>query len=234
MTEGLRDSSRPYLAFGVLSLAAVGGGTILLTLSQRALFQPYFGPINPVLVIVGVAALGVASLGSLRTRWGFVIFEKKASVQGIAVSATWATLFAMMVIAADLSVGFPEDINAPWPYALLFYPTIAYVVEIVFHTGPLTLVLMILKSRLQTMKAERRMWLGLFFTSLPEPIFQVTFGGNPFSWSGAFLGMHLFAFNLLQLHIFRRCDFVSMYGFRFVYYVHWHIVWGHVRLHFLF
>jgi hypothetical protein len=38
----------------------------------------------------------------------------------------------------------------------------------------------------------------------------------------------------LQLYVFRRFDFASMYAFRLVYYAYWHILWGVIRLKVLF
>ena len=52
-----------------------------------------------------------------------------------------------------------------------------------------------------------------------EPTFQLNFGSSvaSHSWADLYVGQHVFAFHLLQLYIFRRYDFVSMYAFRFVY-----------------
>ena len=46
--------------------------------------------------------------------------------------------------------------------------------------------------------------------------------------------LHVGAINVCQLYLFRRFGFVSMWTFRVVYYVIWHIMWGHVRLGVLF
>jgi hypothetical protein len=40
--------------------------------------------------------------------------------------------------------------------------------------------------------------------------------------------------NLVQLTLFRRYDFLTMYAFRLVYYLVWHVAWGHLRLQVLF
>lgn len=37
-----------------------------------------------------------------------------------------------------------------------------------------------------------------------------------------------------RLALFKRYDFVTMYTFRLVYYLLWHIVWGVIRLRLLF
>jgi hypothetical protein len=41
-------------------------------------------------------------------------------------------------------------------------------------------------------------------------------------------------FTLVELNMFRRYDFVSMYAFRVVFYLWWHVIWGSVRLRWLF
>ena len=45
-----------------------------------------------------------------------------------------------------------------------------------------------------------------------------------------YVSLHIFLINLIQLWLFKRYDFVSMYTFRLVYYLIWHIGWGWVRL----
>jgi hypothetical protein len=71
--------------------------------------------------------------------------------------------------------------------------------------------------------------------SILEPIYQtIGFVGLYPMWVVAYVAAHVFLINFLQLSLFRRYDFLSMYGFRLVYYLLWHIVWGYVRLRLLF
>jgi hypothetical protein len=69
-----------------------------------------------------------------------------------------------------------------------------------------------------------------------EPVFQTTLGFSRAypSWVTGFVALHIFLLNLCQLAIFKRYDFVSMYSFRLMYYLLWHIVWGVIRLKLLF
>jgi hypothetical protein len=67
-----------------------------------------------------------------------------------------------------------------------------------------------------------------------EPTFQVLFGERAFTGGAVYTWVHVFAIASLQLFVFRRFDFVSMYSFRLFYYVYWHIVWGVIRLEALF
>jgi len=68
--------------------------------------------------------------------------------------------------------------------------------------------------------------------SFLEPTFQLRSGlvDQPLSSIQAYVWLHVWAINLLQLYVFRRFGFVSTYAFRLVYYLHWHVAWGYLRL----
>ena len=40
----------------------------------------------------------------------------------------------------------------------------------------------------------------------------------------------LFLFGVVDLWLFRRFDFVTMYAFRMLYYAYWYVAWGTLRL----
>ena len=67
-----------------------------------------------------------------------------------------------------------------------------------------------------------------------EPTFQVLFQGRDFMWGDIYTWIHVLVISALQLYIFWRFDFVSMYVFRLFYYFYWHILWGVIRLDVLF
>jgi hypothetical protein len=52
--------------------------------------------------------------------------------------------------------------------------------------------------------------------------------------ASTYVGVFVFVFTLVELDIFRRYDFVAMYVFRLTYYLWWHIIWGTLRLQWLF
>ena len=52
--------------------------------------------------------------------------------------------------------------------------------------------------------------------------------------SSAYVGVFVFVFTVVELYVFRRYDFMSMYAFRLVFYMWWHITWGYLRLRWLF
>lgn len=233
-TESPPRDRLQWIVFAALSLGAAGA-TGILSLSGDAWFERYFGRLEPLLVIALAAALGAASLGFLRSRGGFDIYARGRSLEGAGVAAALATLFAIAVILLDVRVPFPRDLNVPPPQSLLFYPAIGYVAEICFHALPLAVLLGVLGG-LTRRHPGALVWPSILLAALLEPVLQVGFGlsARPFSWPDAYVAVHVFAFNLLQMYAFRRYDFVAMYSMRLVYYVCWHIIWGYARLQLLF
>jgi hypothetical protein len=205
----------------------------VLFLSERTSFQPYFGSLHPLLATAIVLVSGAVSLRFLQSHGWFEI-AKGQRVPGIVLSAKTATAFAIPTIFVDLVAPFPRGINVPPPESLLFYPAIAYVAEIAFHAVPLSLLLICLRPFAGTMRGDRLIWASIVVASCLEPTFHVGAQTQPLSWVDAYVAVHVFVFNLAQLYAFRRFDFVSMYSFRVVYYLCWHILWGSVRLHVLF
>ena len=181
-------------------------------------------------------ALGVVSLWFLHSRGWFEIYTGRKTLRGVVFSAIVATLFALAAISVDLGIGFDRDLNVPLPQSLSFYPAIGYVAEIVFRTLPLSLLLIFLGPLIKKRNPDSLVWSCILVASFLEPIFQLgfAFSQKPLSWADAYVVPHVFAFNLLQMYVFRRYDFVSMYSFRLIYYIYWHIVWGHLRLQLLF
>jgi hypothetical protein len=143
-------------------------------------------------------------------------------------------MFAVVIVLADVVIGFPYRHVQP-PQSLLFYPTMAYVAEMVFHTLPLSILLALLGPLFKDRSTTGLVWLCIILASCLEPIFQLSWRSAewPLPWADAYVGLHVFAFNIMQLSIFRRFDFVSMYVCRLVYYIEWHMVWGSVRQHLL-
>jgi len=234
-TETPSNTRQQYLALTILSLgAAVCTG--ILSLSHATSFQPYFGSIPPLLAIALITTVGFVSLGFLHSRGWFEVCARKKCLRGAALGAALATLFVVPTILVDLNHGFPRDLNVPAPQSLLFYPAMAYVVEIALHALPLLLLLVFLGWTFRKVNTNWLVWLGIVAAAFLEPIIQLRLGysNKPVSWPEVYVAVHVFAFNLVEMYIFRRYDFVSMYSFRLVYYIHWHILWGYLRLQWLF
>ena len=226
MTETRPKDRRQYVALGALPLA-VTGLTGILSLSRGAAFEPYFGGIPPLAAIAAVILAGAASLWFLRSRGWFEIYST-GSFRGTAVAATVATLFGIVQVFVDLAIRFPRDLNVPPPRSLAFYPVMACVVEVLFHALPLSLLLAVLGSLPRKVSANVLVWMCFVVVSCLEPILMIRLGFS------AYVGMFVFVFNLFQLYVFRRYDFLSMFSFRCVYYLEWHVIWGYWRLRLLF
>ena len=221
---------RQYVAFGVLSLVA-SGFTGVLSLSQGGarFFEAYFGSSPPLLAIALTVLVEFVSLAFLQSRGWFEICGSR-SARGAGVSAALATLFGVWQVCADVFMTrFPKDINVPPPQSLLFYPVMAYVVEVVFHAVPLALLLAPLGRSIRKPNTAIVIWLCIVFVSSLEPVLVHLRTG-----SSVYVGGFVFMFTLVELDVFLRYDFISMYAFRLVFYLWWHIAWGYVRLRWIF
>ena len=186
------------------------------------------------LAVTLISVLGIVALSVLSLRWKFKMYEGTASWGGMRSSSILATLFAASVILVDWGFLLPYSHVSP-PRSFLFYPTMAFVAEIVFHVLPLSLLLVTLGPLAKGWDPTRLVWLCIVLASCLEPIFQLSWSSSeaPLSVVGMYVGLHVFAFNVLQLYLFRRYDFVSMYACRLVYYLYWHVMWGSARLYLL-
>ncbi len=227
------DRTLQYVAYLIISLLALIFTLILLP-SSIAYFRRFLGELNPIAVIIIAAIVGAVALWFLHARYNFVIFMGKGTIPGLKLSVVLTTVLAIAIVAADFFIRYPEDTNVPLPHALLFYPSIGFVAEIIFQVLPLALLLIILKPLGGWIGSDRFIWLGIFLVAVLEPTFQVAFEGKPFTWGSVYTWIHVFVIAFLQLYVFRRFDFISMYSFRLFYYVYWHILWGVIRLQVLF
>jgi hypothetical protein len=220
-----------------LMVLGVGGvaGAGLLTWRGSPAFQPYFGRIDPAMGTAAVALALVTSLWFLQ-RGGWLAIRREADTAGSRwVIIAVAALLPIPVVIVDLLGGFPRDINVLLPEALVFYPVIAIVAETVFHVVPLALLLGLLSAAAERVGRERLIGVCIVLASAIEPIFQVLMArGESPVWAVTYVGLHLAVFNLVALYFFKRYDFFTVYVFRIVYYLQWHIVWGFLRLHLLY
>lgn len=228
------DHGRQYLLLGAISAAV-----LLLFLGLFAAgsssFHPYFGDVQPLAVAVISVLLGFLLL-KVHLSNGWLMIWRKGNRQGLILAAGAAVLLGGIIIVADLIAPFPPDINVAFPESLLFYPAIGFVVEILFHLLPLTLLLVLLTKGILSWRFDRVIWPVIFLVSMLEPLYQVVpaFGQQAAAWFDIYVGIHIFLINLTQLWLFKRYDFISMYLFRLVYYLIWHIGWGYLRLEILF
>ncbi len=231
ITELFSKERLQYLVYIGLS-AGIVTLTGIIYFSNKLLFQRFIGRINPLIAFFIVTILGIILFTFLLYRGWFAIYQRENLAVLFRYSSLTA-LFAIISILVDLKVGFPADMNILFPKSLLFYPAIGYLVEILFHILPLTILLISLTTIFKNISYTSILWICIVIVALLEPSFQVIpmVSSNHFPlWAVAIVWLNVFAFNLSQLLIFKRFDFVSMYSFRLVYYILWHIGWGYIRL----
>jgi len=222
---------RSRQAFSAFAAAAIIFAALLRTTDPSA-FLRYFGDLEPLVIITLAAALGWLAIHQLAScQW----LSRGASRRGLGLAAAVATGFGLAIVGVDLIVVFPPDTNVDLPSALFFYSTMALVAEVVFHLLPLlgVSVAITLSKRRPPKEIPDSVIIAV---ALLEPIFQVAVGFSEPTplWANVYVGAHVFALNLVQLILLRRHGFAAMAAVRLVYYLHWHLVWGQLRLELLF
>ena len=223
---------RPYFVLAALVLVLTGVGAMI----WPALFRRFIGQLNPVLVLILTAILGLLGLWALSAAGWFPVY---APAKGHAVAALYllVPLYAGVTIAIDIVARFARDINIAFPGSLFFYPPAGFVAEIVFHVLPLAALLLALPLVFKTAGRETLLWSSIAVAALVEPVFQTILvsSSSPLPlWATILSATNILAIDLTLLVIFRSAGFIHMYGFRLAYYALWHIVWGHLRLATLF
>lgn len=152
----------PYLACAALAVGAASG----VASARPEFFRPYLADVG-VAVTVGVLAfVGLVAIAALRVNGAFFSswkLSRRALMRGGLVVAA----FALSAIVADAALRFPHDINVPVPWALLFYPAIAFVVEVAFHVIPLALALTVFRAQSLALVIACAIAVALI-----EPLFQ--------------------------------------------------------------
>lgn len=227
-----RHSIPTLTSLTVLAVAA----TWVLSRITAASFEPYFGAVPPVVAVLAVSMLGGLALGFLYARYELRVLPNGVTWRGVLTIVAITALSGTAVILVDLTLGYPRDINVPWPSSLLFYPVMALVAEMVFHVIPLALLLLMLTliSGIETSRQYLFLCLGL--VALIEPLFQVqtALANQSITARDMFTALNVLVINVVLLRVFTLYGFIAMYAVRLLYYVIWHIAWGHIRLGVLF
>ena len=222
-----------FQAYLILSIIVVSLTGMTDAVGSRP-FERFIGSIDPLFAGLLIVILGAVLLTVLLSSNRFAIY-KNENKKGLYLSSGLAALLGIVMILVDLKIVFPADTNAAFPASMAFYPAIGFIVEILFHILPLTLLMVTLTYAFKGAAYEHILWISILLVALLEPLYQVLWMGSRFPvWAVAYVGLHVFVINLLQLLIFKKYDFISMYAFRLVYYLFWHIGWGYFRLKVLF
>ena len=221
------------IVYGIISVVLLTFTGILYVFNPLS-FVRFFGSINPLLLVPVILGLGLLFLIFFVSKSWFNIYNKN-NLKKMLKYQPIALLLASIAILIDIWFKYPEDTNILFPESLLFYPIMGFVAETIFHIIPLALILLVLNGILKNFNLQRYMWICIIIISLIEPIFQALSIPSHFPLGvSIYMSFHLFLFNAIQLYFFKQYDFFSMYSFRLVYYLLWHIIWGYFRLGVLF
>lgn len=215
-----------FLWLGVLIL------TVVLHQLQPIYFQRFIGGINPIIAMLLSGVVGFFLLNYLFAKGWFYIYRQENFKTPVPYYSL-ALLFPLVAIFVDWQIVFPAEMNIPFPESLLFYPAIAFLVEILFHVLPLTLLMMLGNVFIKISEIDKWIWVVIFLVALLEPTYQIWMDDYSV-WAMVIIWINLYLFNLTQLIVFKKYDFLSMYLCRLIYYLIWHIIWGYFRLTWLF
>lgn len=207
--------------------------TVLLGYSENNPFQRFLGNLNPILVLSISSVLGSVFLLVLKFKSWFDIYKQKDQ-KLLFLYLALIPLFVIIAILVDVKYGFPKGINVAFPEALIFYPVIAFFVEMVFHILPLSIILLIFSLIVKGSPNNKFIYTSIIIVAMFEPSYQIWFMDKHSIWALVVVWINLFFFNIYQLYIFKKFDFISMFVFRLFYYFIWHILWGYLRLKLLF
>ncbi|NGP75041.1 hypothetical protein G3570_00235 [Balneolaceae bacterium YR4-1] len=206
-----------YTIYLAISLVVLVLFWVMNTLDSTP-FRLFFGDTNPLVLATFYVVLGLL-LFWIHLSKNWLRVYRKENTEGLILAAALALVFGVITIMIDLISPFPEGINLPFPLSLLFYPAIGFVVEILFHLLPLTLLLWLTTKTVKRWSLKDVIWPVIILVAFLEPQYQVLsgFGTQDLMWTDIYVGVYIFLINLTQLWLFKRYDFVSMYLFRLVY-----------------
>ena len=215
----------PFLLISIVAVAL----TAWQVQVDRSVFERFFGGLEPIGVMTGVAVAGVVVMAYLQGNSDFAVFGPGAWKDAVLIIAWAVPLLATAAIGADLVFRYPEDTNVAMPDALRFYPAIAVFVEIALHAIPIAVLVAILGT---PTGFDATFWRIAIPVALIEAVLQAVYATS--ISTSVFSATHLVVFGVAQVWIFWRFGFTWMLGFRLVYYSLWHVAWGVTRLKLLF
>ena len=216
----------PWVA--VSGVAVLGAATLAATGSSG--LERFIGGLPGLFVVAAAGAAGLGALTFLERRGFWSCSTRATMLRGVGVAAAAALPLAAVAIGVDVAVGFPSDTNVAWPQAWVVYPVIAVVAETAFHLLPLSALVWLTRSHFHDLRLTERTWGLVLAAAAVEPVAQAVLGSGLLP----FVVPHVFLIGVVQLLLLRRFGYLPMVAFRLLYYLAWHVLWGHARLELLF
>ncbi len=218
---------------GIGPLVAVTVLAVALTAWQvqvdRTVFERVLGPLDPVLVMVAGGIVGIAAMAHLQGTSDLAVLGPGGSADAVRAIAVAVPLLAAAAIAADVLVGFPQDMNVTMPDALRFYPAVAVFVELVLHVAPVAALVALVGA---PTGLDATFWRVALPVAAIEAVLQTAWASS--LGTASFSAVQLTVVGVVQVWLFWRYGALWMLGFRLAYYTLWHVAWGTARLQLLF
>ena len=233
--HGIRTFFTPTRKQFIILLALSSGFMAFMAIlhySANEVFNRLFGAVNPLVISLITIITGFLALAYLLNRKWFPIY-RKVGLGTVQRYIFLLLVFVAVAISVDLAIVFPADMNVLFPESLLFYPAIAFLVELLFHVVPLAVLMIVLYRFFKAGRLLKPVWIAIGIVALLEPSYQVFMDDYP-TWATFVVWANLCLFNWVQLAAFKRHGFVFMYSLRLIYYLLWHVIWGEFRLEVLF
>ncbi len=220
--RALLVENRPYQGFSLMALACA---VVFARITETGPL-PGIGNLPLTALTLGAALTGGLLLAGLQRR-GLCPKAADAPTGRLFLRLLGlGALLALPPIGIDLWLRFPADINVALPRALVFYPAVALVAEVLFHLLPLALLAALAP------KGTPTNWLFLPAIFV-EPLFQIAFMPR-FDLMALLVLGNVSLVSAAQLWLFRRHGFAAMITLRLTFYLFWHLIWGSLRLLLLF
>ena len=203
----------------IITLVAIG------YFSDHSLYSTFLGNTSPLLVYILLIVIFIISINLLHSKdWFFISLN--FSIKSLIFYFLLSMVIGCLPILIDLWKPFDPEINILFPLSLVYYPSIGFLAEVIFHVLPI----LALSYLLGNYKFGNE--IIIIFVALVEPIFQVLMGmqGDSISSRDILVGIEVFFFSLFQLVIFKKYGFLAMYFMRLGFYITWHLIWGYLRL----
>ncbi len=211
----------PFLATVIVAVAL----TAWQVQVDRSVFERFFGALDPIGVMTGIAVVGVIAMAYLQGTSDFA-GARPRRVEGRRLDhRLGGTATRSSRVGSDLVFRYAEDTNVAMPDVLQVDPAIAVFVEIAFHAVPIAVLVAIFGT---PTGFHASFWRIAIPVALIESIVQAVYATS--ISTSVFSAVHLVVFGVVQVWIFWRFGFMWMLGFRLAYYFLWHVAWGVARL----
>ena len=229
MRLGLTMRRMPNLFAYIFACVLTLGVVAFLDHLQPGLFVAYAGPLPALPAAFVVCIAGGLTLGVLVKRFGYHFLAPAVPRRARALAMLWTLPFMVAATLADMTLGFPRDINVAPPAALLFYPVMGLLAQFALHVVPFALLLLLLQRVWRGGDPRHRTLVAIVLASAMECVLQTSGGKASGLGLTVFVVVHLLAFGIVELTLFRRFDYLTAYAFRLTYYAWWHLAWGMLR-----